>query len=248
MCALKRENGNVFAWYVNGYVVTKTRHGSMDDAQKYAVLYNRLRDIRGRAAVTFNFGRERDYLNAVTSAHDRAMQAEADRYNEYITNLCAVSRAKINALEGLKSTVAKFDGKVINVRFLRAVESATGFVCEFREYRRLVLTDYNDEYCPHAEVVIFDWQWGTGIRLDADQASAVIEKAIESHKTYIDDLQRSIDYYSDYLRTARELAAQIKSLTASVPETLRYYAQEHDLRATAPIRTPWGLPSGALSA
>lgn len=243
MCSLKCENGNVFAWYLNGFVVTKTRFSSMDAAEKYAVLFNRLRNIRGKAAVTFDFGLERDYLNAVTSAHDRASQAEVARYNEYITTSCSVSRAKINALEGLKATVAKFDGKVINVRFLRAVESATGFACKFRPHLRLVLTDYNDEYCPHAEVVIFDWQWGTGIRLNAAQASAVIEDEINGQKTRIDDLLRSIDYYSDYLRKARELAAQIKSLTASVPETLRYYAQEHDLRAAAPIRTPWGLPT-----
>lgn len=258
---MKCENGDIFAWYVTDAGtgnVCKNRFATMADAMKYAELFNMWLASCDAPAEKFRFGTEGDYQAGAQEALKEARQAEVAKYREHVAGLVAALKAEIKALEGLKATAGQFDGKVINVRFHDAVKAATGFSCGFREYRGLVLTDYRHH--PYTEVSIYTdfsrgvnqsagakdreispdvWQWGTGDRLEAGKAAAVIDRKINDRKARIAELQGSVRQYAAYVKKARALAEQIKALTASVPDTLRRYAQEHDLRSTAPTTQIW---------
>lgn len=172
------------------------------------------------------------------------MNTKVKAYTEHVDRVIKAKQHEIKALRAMQTLCRKFDGKVINRRFLGAVNEASGLSCHFDEFcsHVIVLEYYGQDYARDVApyVRIFGckqggenpsgrpfWRWTTGNRLEAAPAVAIIDYYINDRLKRIEQLNATKKQYVSYLRLADKAAKLIKELNKYDP-TLQDWARKHD--------------------
>lgn len=241
-------DGEVWLWKSES--LDGVRHfATKEDAQKYIDLHHQFSRENGSEEEAYSIGTEDDFM-AAAKKHEADKKAnEVKEYCKHADALIERRQLEIKALDGLVLVCRKFDGKVLNKRFHDAVKDVTGFYSTFGEYCfELNCYDYYRivEYRPNVSMSVDwshginrytgkkkemnpnDWQWGTGDRLEAEKAIAVIEHNKNDRLKTIEKLKASKKKYAAYLRLARKAEAIMKDMEGYDYE-IREYAKEKAL-------------------
>ena len=167
---------------------------------------------------------------------------EVKEYSKHVDAEIERKQLEIKALDGLVDVCRKFDGKVLNKRFLDAVQDTTKYVCQFgrsgldffhTEERDGVFIFFNFSIPVVWSLLGYHrknvWRWNTGDRLEAEKAVAVIEQDKKERLAVIDNLKESKKKYAAYLRLARKAEAILKEMK-DYNIDIREYAKENVLR------------------
>ena len=166
---------------------------------------------------------------------------EVKEYSKHVDAEIERKQLEIKALDGLVDVCRKFDGKVLNKRFLDAVQDTTKYVCQFgrsgldffhTEERDGVFIFFNFSIPVVWSLLGYHrknvWRWNTGDRLEAEKAVAVIEQDKKERLAVIDNLKESKKKYAAYLRLARKAEAILKEMK-DYNIDIREYAKENVL-------------------
>lgn len=150
----------------------------------------------------------------------------------------------INALEQLKSLADKFDGKVINKRFITATKEVVDknlvtFVLENNGYNyarkqnelRISLYLHNRSICYEggcvyidaSQITIYqnsidsDFYINADGRLNKELFIQAIDKTITTIRNYIVEYQRAIDFCDIYVEKVKRLNEELSALKKELP-------------------------------
>lgn len=241
-------DGEVWLWKSES--LDGVRHfATKEDAQKYIELLHQLSREKGWNEESYSIGTEDDFMAAAKKYEADKKANEVKEYCKHADALIEQNNREIKTLDGLVMVCRKFDGKVLNKRFRDAVIEATDFVCQFGFYsfdffhteeRNGVWVNFNfsisadwshgiNRYTgKKKDMNPNDWQWGTGDRLEAEKAIAVIEHNKNDRLKTIEKLKASKKKYAAYLRLARKAEAIMKDMEDYDYE-IREYAKEKAL-------------------
>lgn len=239
----------------------ETREEAQAFADKMNDRWQKFRDMTG---IRFAVATPEEYsiaLDAFKADIQRREEAqklqERQEFAQYMQMLVKKNEQEIAAMEAIIPVCRKFDGKVLNVRFEKAMNEACGdgWYChvgydgaglkmsgngiDFQQgnmWRRLdpqVYIQKVSQYTPNG------WAWITGSRLEAEKAVELLQKSIADRRDKIESIRNQASQYDEYLQKAREIEAQVKALADGYGYELRQFCKDYRLHSLSNAAYIW---------